>query len=51
MTPSMNELMKLVLEIVPNASFSEDADGQIVVHTNLQQVDPDPEQPLVDMDD
>ena len=51
MTPSMNELMKLVLEIVPNASFSEDADGQIVVHTNLQQVDSDNDQPLVDMDE
>lgn len=51
MKPSMNELMRLILDILPNASFSEDTDGQIVVHTNLQQVNPDPEQPLVDMDE
>jgi len=51
MTPSLNELMKLILEIVPEASFGEDNDGQIVVYTNLMQQDPDPEQPLVDMGD
>lgn len=51
MNLSMNDLMRMVIDILPNASFSEDADGQIVVHTNLQQVDPDPEQPLVDMGD
>lgn len=51
MKPSFNELMKLVLEICPNAIFSEDEDGQIVVSTNMQQVDPDSDQPLVDMGD
>jgi hypothetical protein len=51
MNPSMNELMRLILDILPSASFSEDSEGQIVIHTNLQQVDPDPEQPLVDMGD
>jgi hypothetical protein len=51
MNPSMNELMKLVLEFLPQATFEEDSDGQIVINTNLQQVDPDSDQPLVDMGD
>lgn len=51
MTPSMNELMRLILDILPNATFSEDSEGQVVVHTNLHQVDSDNDQPLVDMDD
>lgn len=51
MNLSMNELMRMVLDILPNASFGEDNDGQIVIYSNLQQVDPDPEQPLVDMGD
>jgi hypothetical protein len=49
MNYSMNELMKLILEICPNAVFHEDSEGQIVVSTNLSQQDSDPEQPLVDM--
>jgi len=51
MTPSLNELMKLVLDILPNATFSEDSERQIVIHSNLQQADPDDDQPLVNMGD
>ena len=51
MNLSMNDLMRMVIDILPNATFSEDSEGQILVHTNLQQIDSDPEQPLVDMDE
>jgi hypothetical protein len=51
MNPSMNDLMRMVLDILPHASFGEDNDGQIVIYTNLQQVESDNDQPLVDMGD
>lgn len=34
---TLDELMKLVLPILPNAEFDEDADGQIIINTSLEE--------------
>jgi hypothetical protein len=49
MNPSYNDLARLVLKICPNATFSEDEDGQLVIHTSFSQVG-DNDQPLEDLD-
>jgi len=34
---TLDELMQKVLEILPDASFGEDEEGQVIIYTNLQQ--------------
>jgi hypothetical protein len=48
--PSFIELMNKVREIIPEAYFDEDLEGQIVIYTNLQQSNPDDNAPLEDFD-
>lgn len=36
---SIDELMRAVLEILPDATLSEDNDGQIIINTNLRVAD------------
>jgi hypothetical protein len=33
---TFNEMIKVVLEIFPNASIEEDNNGQLVIYTNLR---------------
>ena len=33
--PTLNELIEHILQLAPDATVGEDADGQLVVHTNL----------------
>lgn len=35
----MDQLMRKVLEIIPDAQFDEDNNGQIVIYTGLKQDD------------
>lgn len=48
--PSYVELVKRIQEIVPEAYFDEDFEGQIVIYTGLQQNTPDDNDPLDDFD-
>jgi len=34
---TFEELMKAVVELLPNATLSEDNDGQIIIFTNLKE--------------
>jgi len=36
---TMDEFMKKVLEVVPDAEFGDDNEGQIVIYTNLRYTD------------
>lgn len=36
-----NELMSKILEVLPNAMFGTDNDGQVIIYTNLKVVDSD----------
>lgn len=46
---NFNQLAAEILKVLPNASFGEDNDGQIIVYTNLAQTNSDNDKPLVDM--
>ena len=48
----LNVLVDLILSIIPNAKFSEDPDGQLIIHTGLEVVScSDPAlDDLIDMD-
>lgn len=46
---TIEDLMRFILEILPNATVGEDNDGQVVVYTNLKSVSSDGH--LVDMDE
>lgn len=35
---TFNELVAAILKVVPNASFGEDNDGQIVIYTDLTDI-------------
>lgn len=34
---TLDQLMKLVLRILPDATFDEDIDGQIVIYTDMEE--------------
>lgn len=38
MTTTFGELHAAIMSILPNASFGEDNDGQIIVYTNMQEI-------------
>lgn len=46
-----SSLVAAIAAVLPNASFGEDNDGQLVVYTNLKQISGDDDAELVDMDD
>lgn len=48
--PSYVELVNKIREIMPEAYFDEDLEGQIVIYTGLQQTTPDENLPLDDFD-
>lgn len=45
------ELAQAIAAILPNATFGEDNDGQIVVYTNLRQTESDDNAPLTEFED
>lgn len=38
---TFDDLCRIVLEILPEATFDEDDDGQIVIYTNLESISSD----------
>ena len=49
MLTTFDDLCAAILEILPQASFGEDNDGQVVIYTNLHSVSSDGH--LADMDE
>lgn len=38
---TIDDIMRSVLEILPNATVGEDSDGQVVIYTNLRTISSD----------
>lgn len=36
---TINQLFAEILRVLPNATFDEDNDGQIIIYTNLRETD------------
>lgn len=45
---TFNELVAEIIKSIPNATFGEDSDGQIVIYTGKEQQDSSNEKPLSD---